>query len=99
MKSEDVFARAFPVPENKKDGSPEERGVSKLGYYSAAAMQGLLSMPGNSQCTPKTIAKMAVDHAFALLEELEARSSQMQSAEIYREALAEKDEEEKSGAV
>jgi hypothetical protein len=84
-------ARAFPntlLPDHEN----HEAGISKLGFYAAAAMQGILGTKHG--LTPKLVAKKAVDQALALINELEKRNSEAQSAEIYATALAQNEEQE-----
>lgn len=63
-----VTRDAFPQTSEVSLGS----GLSKLEYYASAAMQGILA---NTDCdwTPDVTASVAVDHAEALLSELQAR--------------------------
>jgi hypothetical protein len=52
----------------------ESEGLSKREVFAMAAMQGLLagrwSCPDNVDCSPETIAPLAVKHADALIAEL-----------------------------
>lgn len=61
-----------PMPYTNKDGSIQHDvyyGLTKREYFSAAAMQGLCSIP-NTGITIEGIAKRSVQMADILLEEL-----------------------------
>ena len=61
---------AFPMQRNETDNSIEW-GVTKIEYFSAMAMQGLLSaMTENTGLMPNETAEEAVKYAKALIEEL-----------------------------
>lgn len=59
---------AFPLVESTSDGNNVATGLTKLEYFSAMAMQGILAR--HSDPGAGYVAKVAVEMAKALIDEL-----------------------------
>jgi len=67
MTDEELFSRAFPLPASK-DGSAEERGISKLGWYAAQIHAAFIAKYGTGADADSSVAQ-----AEALMIALEKR--------------------------
>lgn len=67
-----MVERAFPTAE-VRDDDLVDKGISKIGYYAAFVMMGLVSRCPQSCKMEAEIAKASVDQAIALIKELESR--------------------------
>lgn len=63
---------AFPIEESLNDCGSINFGLTKREYFAAMAMQGMIASEIDEASSPEGIAKMAAEHADALLKALES---------------------------
>lgn len=69
-------SRAFARPASEDERArPVQAGLSKLEYFAAAALSGLLASDTEGTLKEETAVKWAVSHARALLSALEAEEA------------------------